>query len=320
MEKVERGMDGETVIKRQPFKSASTAQRSALTVTTVEETTQRQILDLIVQKDDVSWKQIIFGLIETEQMDPWDINISLISQKFIEQLKRFKEMDFRISGKVVLASAILLKMKAERLHEEELAALDSLIHAAEEPVDLGLDMEYAPEGIPKEQLPKLMPRTPQPRKRKVSVYDLVEALEEALEADARRPPRFVPRVLDRIDPPEHHIDISVVIQEVYSKVHEHYELRKEEKGSLRFHHLTRSEEARDIVMTFIPLLHLENARKVEMEQGEHFGHITVHLLDPIAPPSGTDAPGGTAEQSKKTKPGAKKGKKARTTATPARPA
>ena len=53
--------------------------------------------------------------------------------------------------------------------------------------------------------------------------------------------------------------------------------------TLQFHHITRSADPRDIVLTFIPLLHLENARKVDMEQPEHFGDINVHLLDRTPP-------------------------------------
>lgn len=254
--------------------------------TSIEDVTQKRILDIIVQQDDVSWKQLIFGLIDAEQMDPWDINISLISQKFLEHLKKYKEMDFRISGKVVLASAILLKMKAERFADEDMAALDNLINASDEPVDLfdpGMDLLQDGVTFTKESLPQLIPRTPQPRKRKVSVYDLVEALEQALDTEAKRPPRIVPRVIDTIDPPENHIDISQIIKEVYDQIHVHYQKKKSPAGSLRFTHVMKSEDPRDIVMAFIPLLHLENARKVQMEQEEHFGQITIHLLDTTPP-------------------------------------
>lgn len=244
----------------------------------VEEKTQKQILDIIVTQDDVSWKNIIFGLIENEQMDPWDINISRIAAKFLEELKRLKEMDFRIGGKVVLASAVLLKLKAERLRDEDLNALEMLIRSAEEPVDLGLEFESFEEPFSwgEEGKPQLMPRTPQPRKRKVSVYDLVEALEMALDADARRPVYAAPRTLATISPPEHHIDMSVMIKEVLDHINGHYQKSAEQ---LMFHHITRSDDPKDIVMTFIPLLHLENARKVEMEQQEHFGPINVHLME-----------------------------------------
>ncbi len=253
-------------------------------VRSIEEQTQKHILDLIVTQDDVSWKSIIFDLIETEQMDPWDINISLISQKFLEQLKKFKETDFRMSGKVVLASAILLKLKAERLRDDDINALDTLMHSANEPIDLGLD-EAPPLdddwSFNQEERPKLILRTPQPRKRKVSVYDLVEALEKALELDASRPVYIAPKILDTINPPEHHIDMSVIIKEVYARIYGHYE--KKNKTQLMFHNITRSDDARDIVMTFIPLLHLENARKINMDQEDHFGPIGITLLDKTPP-------------------------------------
>jgi chromatin segregation and condensation protein Rec8/ScpA/Scc1 (kleisin family) len=180
----------------------------------------------------------------------------------------------------VLASAILLKLKAEKLHDEEVAALDSLINAVEQPDEFGLDaLEQPMDMRERVQLPKLTPRTPQPRQRKVSVYDLIEALEQALDTQARRPPVMVARTLDTIEPPQHHIDISEIIREVYEKVHAHYEKDGQPQGSLQFSHLLKSEDPRDKVMAFIPLLHLENARKVEMEQRTHFGPITIHLRD-----------------------------------------
>ena len=266
-----------TVIKAPDGSPAAVA-----TAARAEEAAQQRILDIIVGQDDVSWKSIIFGLIDSHQMDPWDINISLIAERFIAELRKMQQMDFRIGGKVVLASAILLKMKAERLHDEELGALDSLIQAVESQEEPLLEGDY---GLPRERLayPGLVPRTPQPRKRKVSVYDLIEALEQALDMEARRPPRIAPRVLDVIDPPQHHIDISKVIQEVYRQIFDHYEVRKSPAGSLEFHDLVRGESKRDHVMAFIPLLHLETARKVDLEQQAHFGPITVHLIDPTPP-------------------------------------
>ncbi len=266
---------------------ATGATVATTTVTNAQDQTQKQILDLIVHQDDVSWKQIIFELIDTEQMDPWDIDISLISQKFRDMLLKLKQMDFRISGKVVVACAVLLKMKAEKLHAEELAALDHLIQSAEEPVDLGFgDLDMFDPNVPfTDERPKLVPRTPQPRKRKVSVYDLVEALEKALETQQKRPPKRKARILDKIDPPDRASfkDITQIIREVYDHIHNHYEGEGNKPGSLEFSHLCRSEDKRDKVLAFIPLLHLENALKVEMEQPEHFGNISIHLRDTTPP-------------------------------------
>lgn len=237
-----------------------------------------RIFEILFESDEVSWKQLIFGLIEAEQMDPWDINISKLAQKFLEMLKKLKEMDFRITGKVVLASAILLKMKSTRLMEEDIAALDNLINSVEEPVDLGLFEEMPIDGAllnekPLREKPQLVPRTPQPRKRKVSVYDLVEALEQALKVEARRPPRA--SVAPIVEAPKNTVDLGAVMQDVYDRVNTHY---KQGGERLTFDALCPSEQKEDKVFTFIPLLHLDFQRKVDVAQKQHFGTINVDLL------------------------------------------
>ena len=68
----------------------------------VEETNAR-IFSLLFVEDELSWKDIIYKLIEEEHMDPWDIDVSMLAQKFLEMLQKLKELDFRISGKMVLA-------------------------------------------------------------------------------------------------------------------------------------------------------------------------------------------------------------------------
>ena len=47
-----------------------------------------QIIDLIMNKDDISWQQIIFSAVKSEEMDPWDIDIIKLSQSFLAKLDR----------------------------------------------------------------------------------------------------------------------------------------------------------------------------------------------------------------------------------------
>jgi len=245
------------------------------------------VFQILFDSDELTWKQIIFGLIEAEEMDSWDIDISLIAQKFLEMLKTLKRMDFRIGGKIVLASAILLKMKSKKLMEEEIAALDQLISSADDPVDMGFFDEFPLDGsilgdgpLPgRPEKPRLVPRTPQPRKRKVSVYDLVEALEEALETDAKRV-RNIPKIIKEAKTPKDHVDMSAIIQAVYDQVNTHY--KGEEAPLLTFDDLLASDEKEDKVLTFIPLLHLDFQRKIDLRQKKHFETINIHLLQPDA--------------------------------------
>ncbi|KYK26007.1 hypothetical protein AYK26_01000 [Euryarchaeota archaeon SM23-78] len=241
---------------------------------------QDKIFSLLFQEDDITWQNIIYDLVKTEGMNPWDIDVSLISHKFLEMLKKLKEMDFRISGKVVLASAILLKLKSNRLLEEDITALDSLISSVDDPTDLldELPLDYPGElGSREREKPKLVPRTPQPRQRKVSVYDLIKALEKALEVESRRPVYVEPTV--KVKAPEKVVDITEVIKDVYQKVEAYYENNVTGKGQrLTFSQLVPSDSKEDKVFTFIPLLHLENQQRVGMKQKIHFGEIYINLL------------------------------------------
>ncbi len=240
---------------------------------------QERIFSLLFKEDELTWQTIIYDLVKNEGMDPWDIDISLLSQKFLEMLKKLREMDFRISGKVVLACAILLKIKSNKFIEEDIVALDSLMSSVDDPGEL-LD-ELPVDGVPRRERvhpPGLMPRTPQPRKRKVSVYDLIKALEQALEVENRRPVYVEPRV--KIKAPENFIEMGELIQDVYDKVESFYGQQDDAAKTKRltFSELIPSDSKEDKVYTFIPLLHLENQRKVDMYQEIHFGEIEIELL------------------------------------------
>ena len=73
-----------------------------------------KIFEVIYAKDEVTWQRLLYELVKTEQMDLWDINISLLTKKYIDTIKKLKKLDFRVSGKVLLAAAILLKIKSNR--------------------------------------------------------------------------------------------------------------------------------------------------------------------------------------------------------------
>jgi segregation and condensation protein A len=231
-----------------------------------------RILDIILDKDEITWQSIIYELIKTEQMDPWDVNVSLLTQKYIATIKELKEHDFRLSGKVVLAAAMLLKIKSIRWITEDIAALDNLFHSAQDEMEdflQDLDERFEPREVIDTQL---IPRTPQPRKRKVSIYDLVAALEKALEVKHRRVLRDIPN-LD-FHAPAKKRDVSLIIKDIYLKITSFFAAKKER---LTFSMLTPSGSKEDKIYTFIPLLHLTNQRKIDIEQYQHFGEIEIFL-------------------------------------------
>lgn len=231
-----------------------------------------RIFNILFQEDELTWQNIIYNLIRSEEMDPWDINISLIAKKFLEKLKDLKEMDFRISGKIVLASSMLLKIKSTRLLETDLIAFDSILTASEEETTDYLEELNEDFKEKKGELPKIRPRIPQPRKRKVSVFDLVEALEQALEVENRRKQYITPNM--KIEPPKKTKEITLIIKDVYDKI---ISFLSRSTTKMTFEELIPSDTKEDKVFTFIPLLHLDTERKIDLKQKEHFGQIYIHL-------------------------------------------
>ena len=232
-----------------------------------------RIFNIILSKaDEITWQNIIFELIKTEQMDPWDIDVSLLTQKYIEILRSLKGHDFRISGKVLLAAAILLKMKSHKLVGEDLSELDRLLIGVQEDIE-EIGFEESTE-IPKlTEIPTLIPRMPQPRKRKVSIYDLVEVLERALEVKKRRLLHSIPPL--NLEAPKKKKEITEIIREVYGKIKAFF--LSTIKDKLTFTKLLPSESKEDKVHTFIPLLHLAQQNKIELVQENPFGEIQIFL-------------------------------------------
>ena len=229
-----------------------------------------RIFQILYKEDEVTWQSLLYDLVKKEGMNPWDINISILTKKYIDTIKKLKELDFRISGKVLLAAAILLKMKSNRLLNEDLSEFDRLLTHEEELVE-ELDLEEQQYKL--WEKPILIPRTPQPRKRKVSIFDLVNALEKALEVKQRRVLNSIPPMSVKI--PERKRDITEVIKEVYSRIKSFFMINSQKR--LTFTQLVPSQKKEDKIFTFIPLLHLTNQRKVNLEQKEHFGEIEIML-------------------------------------------
>ena len=237
-----------------------------------------QIFDLLMQDDEITWQSIIHDLVKTEQMDPWDVNVSTLSQKYLERVKQMEDLNFFVSGKVILASAILLKLKSNKFVFEHIAEFDNLLYPPEED-ELGdpedLMGPNVPEYLANKDL-RLTVKTPQPRKRKVSVNDLVGALKKALDVENRKIMRVLQRdvVPENLKIPEKKIDIQLLVKDLYGKVRIYFE---KNKSDMTFSGLVPSDRREDKLATFVPLLHLDNQHKIILNQPEHFKEIFIRL-------------------------------------------
>ena len=133
-----------------------------------------RILQLLTNEDNISWRSIILNLVKSANMNPWDIDVSKITEMYLNTIQKLQEMNFRVSGKVVLAAALLVRMKSSYLVGKDIAELDELFESASPSEEEALsqeefydNLEGIYSGVENEpEVPELPPRLPQPRQRK----------------------------------------------------------------------------------------------------------------------------------------------------------
>ncbi|MEM4719558.1 MAG: segregation/condensation protein A [Candidatus Pacearchaeota archaeon] len=238
-----------------------------------EKISSEQLFDIIT-KEEISWQSVIYELVKTERLDPWNIDISLLADKYLEKIKQMEEANFFVSSKMLLACSILLKMKSEILNNNFLKSMDELIYGKkEEKKELKKLDEFFDQEIP-----ILTPRTPLPRQKKLTLNELLSALNKAIETETRRIRRFVgkknaEKITSLFLPKNTRISLKERINLIIKEIEKHFkELNKKE---ITFSDLAKTRDEK--ISFFLPLLQLDNHQKIYIKQYNHFEEIFISL-------------------------------------------
>jgi segregation and condensation protein A len=242
---------------------------------------QDQLYDLLVSRE-LSWQAIILDLINTERLDPWNIDLAVLAQKYVDkirQLEQLSEGNFFISSKVLLAAAILLRIKSQILHEN-IRDIDELLF--EDKRKLKDELVKNPQIITldEEEIPLIMPRTPLPRARKVTLPELMSALDKAINTEHRRIKKSLSLNRARRDMgiaifPRFTFNIAQRIKDLFSKIKDFFSRNKDDK--LTFSKLIVSQDKNEKIGVFLPLIHLDHQKKVFLKQDVPFGDIDIYM-------------------------------------------
>jgi len=225
----------------------------------------------LVTGNEVSWQAIIYDLINTEQLDPWDIDLVILTKKYLERVKMLEEANFFVSSKVLLAASLLLRIKSEILLNKYLKSLDEILFGKKEKVEkLKTEVNVG-------EVPELFLKTPLPRYRKVSLQELVNALEKAISTENRR---IKKEIIEKqvhyetdIVLPKRTINIKEKIRSIYAKIITSF---KKKQTKISYSELTNNDKEEKKVC-FLPILHLDNQHKVFLEQEKHLDEIYVWI-------------------------------------------
>jgi segregation and condensation protein A len=230
---------------------------------------------------------LLLYLIKKNEIDIYDIPISVITQQYLEYLEIMKNLNLDVAGEFLLMAATLLHIKSKMLlpptGEEEEGEKEEEDPRAELVRRL---LEYQRFKEAAQQLVKgpLLDREVFVRSffgdalaekqaeedvsGEVTLFDLLEVMKKVLEGL----------------PAEDFQEISVEHLNIKDKIL-HIMERLWETESLAFTELyTASTPRREIVVTFLALLELLRLRMIRVYQGETFGAI--RIFSPVGPEEG----------------------------------
>jgi segregation and condensation protein A len=253
-------------------------------------------------EEEVEPVEVLVQLAEDGEIDPWDIDIVAVTDKFLD---RIDGADLRTSGRALFYASVLLRMKGDAMLAE-----DEPEEPEPEPWEAGPGpgMEM-PEGEGPDPFAALESEIDRRLERKRArgmpqtldelVRDLREAerdtwWKESREYDTSDSPRGYGRGTQQLDyraaddlrmddePTEadvtgtaHTEDIDGIIDDVYAAVREQYEAGREE---VLYREVADAGGSR--VETFLGLLFLSHRGQVRLQQDELFGDLWIQ--DPNA--------------------------------------
>lgn len=211
-----------------------------------------QLYGLILD-DSLGWEHLISTIIREEGMDPLDIDLVKIADKFSDLVLRLKAIDFRFGGKFVYTAAILLKMKSDKIIEELL----NRTKLKRKETEGSSYIRATPFGI------AVASKLPLSRSRKITLTELINTIREAMRYTIKHKINFELK-LKEIKIEERIISLLEKLSKLFSK-----------RDYVTLSELVPSKERKDFVFTFLPLLFLANMDKIDLDQAEPFEEVYV---------------------------------------------
>jgi segregation and condensation protein A len=220
------------------------------------------LVDLI---DQPAWKTILLDLVQSEKMDPWNIDICALADKFLEKINSLERANLRVPANAILASAILLKTKSKALKLSSLEDLEEAQKLAE--------LTEEERKLLEASIPELRGMR-QAREARITLDELVQSIEVILNKSKAKN-RF-DKMFEEIKfaVPYNDFNIEEKMEEVFGLVQK----RADSQGITLFSQLVNgNKEPVEIIQTFIPLLFLANKGKLNLWQEEFWQEIFISI-------------------------------------------
>ncbi len=202
----------------------------------------------------------------TADMDPWDIDILRVSERFNSMVEMAMTEGLHVPARIILAAAILYRMKVETLHATPQEEETELVYI--EPPEPEEEHREENKGGPTFNIPPLVVPVIRKPKRRVTLEDLINALDRAMTVTNRRKARRLFKMDLKGEDIREQLEalLALIIEKIESN-----------GGIVTFSELTREKDTATKIRNFSFLLHLHKDNRIDCEQPELFGEIFVSL-------------------------------------------
>ena len=259
---------------------------------------QDEIPDLVSLVELPEWKSILLDLVKKERMDPWNIDLVDLTQKYLDRVRKMQENNLYVPANALLACAILLNLKADALRQyyqeleeensveaepiedasfDDFLAMDTFIDVSEQG-DEPSSEPIAPENI----LPPARITT-----RRVSLEELLVAMERVMRAKKRLPKKKAEPIIDYEAPLEELFEemdrdaVDQYIEDTYARVLE----TLDSEGFTTLSNIVDKKEPLDVVRKLLSLLYLTNQGKINIWQERPFDEVFISVVKDEAQPA-----------------------------------
>ncbi|MFA4860528.1 segregation/condensation protein A [Methanoregula sp.] len=238
--------------------------------------------------------EILVGLAERGEIDPWNINIIEVTDRFLSELDRRRELNLQISGRTLFYASTLLRMKSEQLTvaevTEDIDEGDGEDLFGDDFGDRPEDIDYGGRLGPIERLEHEIQRRldrKNMRKSPITLFELITELKN-IEKEERRRRRMASVGVDD----DSLIDADDVVSIAHEEGFQESSMIRlaEYLGGLEIdEEMTLADLCRQldwgIPEVFIPLLFLALDGRCSLRQDEFYGDIWVQIcrVDEIKP-------------------------------------
>jgi len=224
--------------------------------------------------------EILVELAKKEHINPWDIDIVEVTDKFLAKIEEMDLTDLRISGRTLLYASILLRMKSNAfMDNDEDDCIDDFDDFDDE---LGF---YDVDEYPVPDLP--LRRN---SKRPVTLEELITELQKAEKVEVRRKERNRNKKqfnsskdsIEDVLGIAHEESISEINESVYKSV----ETSLKDRDCISFSEFLETSsfnKKSEQLMTYISLLFLATDKKIKLYQREFFGELYIVKDDASLP-------------------------------------